>query len=56
MSGLRFTINSLNTRGIRDKKKRTKVYNWLLRHDGNSGIHFLQEAHCTPEVQVSWNA
>ena len=56
MSGLRFTINSLNTRGIRDKKKRTKLYNWLLRHDGNSGIHFLQEAHCTPEVQVSWNA
>ena len=49
-----FRVISLNVRGIRDYRKRQKLYCWLSKQGGNANISFIQEAHCTPEVGQSW--
>ena len=47
-------VVSLNVRGLRKCKKRTKLYNWLYSHGGKSGVCFVQEAHCTFEDEKRW--
>ena len=49
-----FRVISLNVRGIRDYRKRQKLYCWLSKQGGNANTSFIQEAHCTPEVGQSW--
>ena len=44
---------SLNVRGLRDNKKRTKVLYWL-ENVKKSDIIFLQETHSSPEVETIW--
>ena len=50
----KFRIVSLNVRGLRDYKKRRKVYNWASKQDGQNGITFLQEAHCDQVSESKW--
>ena len=49
-----FSVITLNVRGIRNYKKRIKLYNWLFKHGGNNCVIYLQEAHCTPETKKQW--
>ena len=37
----KFRIVSLNVRGLRDYKKRRKVYNWASKQDGQNGIKLI---------------
>ncbi|KAK3703419.1 hypothetical protein QZH41_014258 [Actinostola sp. cb2023] len=30
--------------------------NWLVKHKGNKGIHFLQETHSTTDLEVTQRA
>ena len=43
---------SLNVCGIRDFKKRKKIFRYLLDH--NNDIFFLQETHSTKDVEMFW--
>ena len=46
---------SLNTRGLRDNKKRVGLFHWLKRHkSGNSSFVFLQETHSDTEQETRW--
>ena len=36
----KFGVMSLNVRGIREKKKRHKIFRWFSDHGGESGICF----------------
>lgn len=47
-----FNITSLNAKGLGNFKKRTAVFRWLKR--GKSDIIFVQEAHCTQQIENSW--
>ena len=51
---LKFGVMSLNVRGIREKKKRHKIFRWFLDHGGESGICFIQEAHCDKSIMNTW--
>lgn len=44
-NNINFKLISLNTKGLRDKKKRIAVFRWLKRHDPD--LVFLQETHTT---------
>ena len=45
-------INSFNCRGLRDKRKRNNIFQWLKSN--HSGITFLQETHSMEEDKVTW--
>ena len=47
-------ILSQNIRGLRDEKKRRKVFHWL--HKNSAHIIFLQEAHCTDKDEIRWRS
>ena len=45
-------FRSLNTRGLKDNKKRREVFRWLKKfHDG---IIFLQETHSSEKQEHLW--
>ena len=45
-------INSFNCRGLRDKKKRTNIFQWIKRN--YAGITLLQETHSILEDESKW--
>ena len=45
-------LNSFNCRGLRDRKKRLNIFQWLKRN--HSGITALQETHSTPLDEQIW--
>ena len=45
-------INSFNCRGLRDRKKRLDIFDWLNTY--HHGITFLQETHSIEEDEVVW--
>ena len=47
-------MNSVNVRGLREYRKRRKIYNWLVKHGGQSSVCFNHETHCTPDVSRMW--
>ncbi len=48
-------LYSLNTRGLRDNKKRVGLFHWLKRYkSGNSSFVFLQETHSDPDQETRW--
>lgn len=51
---LNFDISSLNVRGIRDSKKRKKIFYWLKQHGSEKGIIFLQETYSSKEIESQW--
>ena len=55
MNGMNFSILSLNVRGLRDYKKNKKLFNWIVKHNGDKGISFLQETHSTAQVENEWH-
>ena len=51
-----FDLITYNVRGLRDFKKRRKLFNYLKKHSSSQGIIFLQETHSTKEVEKFWKA
>lgn len=45
----------MNVRGLRDYQKFRKIHNWLIKHDSNKGITFLQETHSQTDVENDWS-
>ena len=52
---IKFDILSLNVRGIRNNKKRLKVFNWLKNHTGDKIVGFLQETHSAGDTENWWS-
>ena len=46
---------TLNVRGLRDYKKRRKIFNWLPKHNGSNSVIFLQETHCNINNETQWS-
>ena len=42
----KFTVLSVNVRGLRNYKMRRKVFNWLVKKAGSHSVCFLEEANC----------
>ena len=40
---LSFEVITLNVRGLRDLKKRRKIFNWIKKHTSKESIMLLQE-------------
>ena len=51
-----FDLITYNVRGLRDFKKRRKLFNYLKKHSSSQGIIFLQETHSTKDVEKFWKA
>jgi len=49
-----FNLITQNVRGLREKKKRIKVFENLKKK--KAGIALLQEAHCTKEIETLWKS
>ena len=48
---------SVNVRGLRQKKKRVSVFDWLKRsHSGDKSFVFIQETHSTVDIETEWNS
>ena len=47
-----FNLITQNVRGLREKKKRIKVFEYLKNK--KAGIALVQEAHCTKEIETLW--
>ena len=48
-------VVSLNVRGIRGDAKRRKLFQYLYKNQVSSkGIIFLQETHCTKDIESQW--
>ena len=43
---------TLNVNGIRNDKKRERLFNWLKSKPYD--LYLLQETHCTDEVEEQW--
>ena len=52
MESIKLKLNSFNTRGLGDGKKRTTVFQWLTQF--HPGIVFLQETHSSLSTEKQW--
>ena len=50
-----FSLLSLNVHGIRNNKKRNKIFNWLIDHNVHNSVSFLQETHSDYKTQANWD-
>ena len=48
-------VISLNVKGLRQYKKRRKIFNWCHKHGGDKCIYFLQETHGSKDIEKSWS-
>ena len=49
-----FDIFSWNVRGIDGYKKRSKIFNWMVKHFSVNSIFVLQETRGTPNDEKNW--
>ena len=49
-----FNLTTFNTKGLQQKGKRLKIFNFLKDKLKNDGIFFLQESHSTPSIEDEW--
>ena len=54
-TGVIFDILSLNTKGLRDKPKRNKIFTYAKNHLSANGILFMQETHSRIGDELSWS-
>ena len=50
----KFQVLTLNVRGLRQPRKRKKIYKWIENKNGKESVVFLQEAHCTYSDMKIW--
>ena len=46
---------SLNVKGLRNDRKRKRMYTWLEDHNVHNEITFIQETHSDLQTQAKWN-
>ena len=51
-----FELITLNVRGLRDFKKRRKIFNWIKKHTSKESIMLLQETHSDEKVENIWTS
>ena len=56
MDGFDLELISLNTRGLRDYRKRRSVFNWLKKHTHKNAVILLQETHSIKGNERIWKA
>ena len=49
-----FNVVTYNTKGLQNKIKRNKVFNYIHDKIHDNGIVFLQETHSTAECEAKW--
>jgi len=49
-----FNLTTYNCKGLQQKGKRLKIFNYLKDKLKNDGIFFLQESHSTPLIEDIW--
>ena len=49
-----FDIISFNVKGLRDYKKRRKIFNYAKKQTTRNGIVFFQETHSSREIENVW--
>ena len=49
-----FDIISFNVKGLRDYKKRRKIFNYAKKYTTRNGIVFFQETHPSREIENTW--
>ena len=54
-TGVTFDILSLNTKGLRDKLKRSKLFIYAKNHLSANGILFIQEMHSCIGDELIWS-
>ena len=54
-TGVSFDILSLNTKGLRDKFKRNKLFTYAENHLSANGILCMQETHSCIGDELSWS-
>ena len=54
-TGVIFDILSLNTKGLRDKLKRNKLFTYAKNNLSANGILFMQETHSCIGDELSWS-
>ena len=53
---LKFSILSLNVKGLRNNIKRHKIYHWIKENNGLNSIIFLQESHSDRKSEKLWKS
>ena len=53
---LKFSILSLNVKGLRNNIKRNKIYHWIKENNGSNSIIFLQESHSDRKSEKLWKS
>ena len=54
---MKLNVISVNVRGLRQKQKRTSIFDWLKRsHAGDKSIILMQETHSTSEIESLWES
>ena len=55
MADQKFSLLSLNVKGLRNVVKRTKIFYWLKERNYINGITYLQETHSDYKTSKSWS-
>ena len=51
-----FNLITYNVKGLQQKPKRLKMFNFLKDKLHNDGLIFLQEAHSTSDIENKWKS
>ena len=49
-----FEVLSYNTRGLGDKRKQRKIFNYVKKHTSGKAVVLFQETHSTKKVENLW--
>ena len=49
-----FDITSFSIKGLRDYKKRRKIFNYAKKNMTRNGIVFFQETHSSRKIENAW--
>ena len=56
ITNLKYSVLSLNVKGLRNPIKRQKIINWIKKQNGFILITFLQETHSDISTCKHWKA
>ena len=51
-----FELITSNVRGLREFKKRRKIFNWIKKHTSKGSIMLLQETHSDEKIENIWTS
>ena len=51
-----FEVITLNVRGLREFKKRRKIFDWIKKHISKESIMLLKETHSDEKIENIWTS